>query len=164
MPFSWKNITLPGQISSSWIHQVETRKFVLSCYLLGPQMFSYSYGVVRSPFNWRIIGHNHTKSAFDQTYPSNNSSRINLFLPIQLISSQRWKLKKRWPWIQQLLNPLPDNQFASFVQFTQHLGIILSSDLDISILTLDKIPEYLSLTSLIICLFLTAFSSLRETG
>ena len=49
MPLSWENIALPGEVSSSWIHQIKAGKVILQGNFLCPQVLPNSNRIIRPP-------------------------------------------------------------------------------------------------------------------
>ena len=164
MTLSWEHFALSRQVSSSWVDQIEARQLVFGCDLLSPEMFADCDRVVCSSLYWRIVGNDHAESSLDKAYTSDDASWVDLFLSIELISCKRGKLKERGSRIQQFFYSFPDNQLSSFMKLVEDFLIFLGSDLDHTVVTLERIEEYCELTWFINSLFLRASESFLLTG
>lgn len=107
--FCREDITLSGQVGSSWVDKVKTRQIILCCYLLCPQMFSDSNWVVCSSLDWRVVGHYHAKPALNESDSSYYTSWVDFFLAVEFVSCEGREFQERWSRIKQFLYSFPDD-------------------------------------------------------
>ena len=111
MTLSREHITLTRQVGPSRVDQVKTRQLVLGSYLLSPQMLLHRNRIVCSALDRRVVRNYHAKPALNQPDTRHNSARVDLLPIVEIVASERRKLKKWRSRVQQLLDPLPDYQF-----------------------------------------------------
>lgn len=112
--FVGEDLILLWQKSTCWVHHVDARQVVFLGYLLSPNVLFDSNWVICTTLKCKVIGDNHTLTARDCTYTSNNISTWDAFWFIEIIISCKLTyLKERAARVQNSINALSGHKLVS---------------------------------------------------
>lgn len=129
-----EHVSLVGQVSSSRVDQVQTRKFVLHGDLLGSQVLSHGDGEVGSSLDGGVVSDNHACDSIDLAQTGDNATGRDLVLSVHLMTSQQRQLHKGGAWV----NEGSDSVSGENLVLGQMLGLdLLRNEGGISHLLMD---------------------------
>ena len=111
--FVWKYFVLVGQIGTAGIDQVDAGEVVLTGNVLGAQVFFDADRVIGAALHRRVVGNNDALDSINASDAGDDACPGHIVFAIHVVGGKLGKLKKGRTWIDQQIDTLSGQQFAS---------------------------------------------------
>lgn len=109
----WEDISLVGEVGTTAVDHVDTRKVVLLSNCLSSEMLLDGDGVVCSALDCAVVGDNDAGDALDNAYTGDDTSSWDVGLWVKFVASQWTKLEEGGSRINECCDTITGQHFVA---------------------------------------------------